>query len=186
MQAITERWSYGYTPRLHEVDLSPLVADLREKVSPPNWQIVLKRLILRPAAAVAHRGGRLALITGDAIGQVSSQTLQNLAVISQASPSMPVLRPLLGFNKEEILDLARRIGIYELSAAVAEYCDLAPPKPNTRAGAARRAARRGPARPRPARQAGGRPPLARPPPGRPRGPRPRPSRSSTRSPPAPP
>jgi thiamine biosynthesis protein ThiI len=133
MKTLAERWSYGYTPHLHEVDLSPLVADLREKVSPQNWQIVLKRLILQAGAAVAHRGGRLALITGDAIGQVSSQTLQNLAVISQASPSMPVLRPLLGFNKEEILALARRIGIYELAAAVAEYCDLAPPKPNTRA-----------------------------------------------------
>jgi thiamine biosynthesis protein ThiI len=133
MKAVTERWSHGYTPRLHEVDLSPLVADLRERVSPQNWQIVLKRLILQAGGAVAHRGGRLALITGDAIGQVSSQTLQNLAVISQASPAMPVLRPLLGFNKEEILALARRIGIYELSAAVAEYCDLDAPKPNTRA-----------------------------------------------------
>jgi thiamine biosynthesis protein ThiI len=82
---------------------------------------------------VAHRGGRLGVVTGDAIGQVSSQTLQNLAVISQASPAVPVLRPLLGFNKEEIMDLARRIGIYELSAAVAEYCDLMPVKPATRA-----------------------------------------------------
>jgi thiamine biosynthesis protein ThiI len=133
MQSITERWSYGYTPRLHEIDLAPMVVDLREKVTPANWQIVLKRLILLAGGAVAHRGGRLALITGDAIGQVSSQTLQNLAVISQASPAMPVLRPLLGFNKEEIMDLARRIGIYELSAAVAEYCDLMPSKPNTRA-----------------------------------------------------
>jgi len=133
MKSITERWSYGYTPRLHEVDLAPMVVDLREKVKPANWQIVLKRLILQAGGAVAHRGGRLALITGDAIGQVSSQTLQNLAVISQVSPAMPVLRPLLGFNKEEILDLARRIGIYELSAAVPEYCDLMPPKPNTRA-----------------------------------------------------
>src|SRR3954470_2200698 len=133
MKAIAERWSYGYTPRLHEVDLAPMVVDLREKVTPANWQIVLKRLILQAGGAVAHRGGRLALITGDAIGQVSSQTLQNLAVISQASPAMPVLRPLLGFNKEEILAVARRIGIYDLSAAVAEYCDLAPPKPNTRA-----------------------------------------------------
>jgi thiamine biosynthesis protein ThiI len=44
-----------------------------------------------------------------------------------------VLRPLLGFNKEEIMDIARKIGIYELSAAVAEYCDLMPPKPTTRA-----------------------------------------------------
>jgi thiamine biosynthesis protein ThiI len=133
MRSVAERWSYGSSPRLHEVDLSPLIPELREKVSPPNWQIVLKRLILRAGAAVAHRGGRLGLVTGDAIGQVSSQTLQNLAVISQASPSMPLLRPLLGFNKEEILALARRIGVYDLSAAVAEYCDLMPEKPNTRA-----------------------------------------------------
>ncbi|HEV2855494.1 MAG TPA: THUMP domain-containing protein [Thermoanaerobaculia bacterium] len=133
MKRIAERWSYGTSPRLHEVDLSPLVPELRAKVRPTNWQIVLKRLILRAGAAVAHRGGRLGVVTGDAIGQVSSQTLQNLAVISQASPAVPVLRPLLGFNKEEIMDLARRIGIYELSAAVAEYCDLMPVKPATRA-----------------------------------------------------
>lgn len=133
MKSLTERWSYGSSPRLHEIDLSPLLPRLREKVKPAHWQIVLKRLILRAGAAVAHRGGRLGVVTGDAIGQVSSQTLQNLAVISQAVPAMPVLRPLLGFNKEEIMDLARRIGIYELSAAVAEYCDLMPVKPATRA-----------------------------------------------------
>ena len=133
MKSLTERWSYGSSPRLHEVDLSPLLPELREKVKPTHWQIVLKRLILRAGAAVAHRGGRLGVVTGDAIGQVSSQTLQNLAVISQATPAMPVLRPLLGFNKEEIMDLARRIGIYDLSAAVAEYCDLMPVKPATRA-----------------------------------------------------
>jgi thiamine biosynthesis protein ThiI len=133
MKRIAERWSYGTSPRLHEVDLSPLVPELRKKVQPTNWQIVLKRLILRAGAAVAHRGGRLGVVTGDAIGQVSSQTLQNLAVISQAATALPVLRPLLGFNKEEILELARKIGVYELSAAVAEYCDLMPEKPATRA-----------------------------------------------------
>lgn len=133
MKRIAGHWSYGTSPRLHEVDLSTLVPELRARVRPTNWQIVLKRLILRAGAAVAHRGGRLGVVTGDAIGQVSSQTLQNLAVISQASPAVPVLRPLLGFNKEEIMDLARRIGIYELSAAAAEYCDLMPVKPATRA-----------------------------------------------------
>jgi thiamine biosynthesis protein ThiI len=133
MQRIAERWSYGTSPRLHEVDLSPLLPELRAKVRPTNWQIVLKRLILRAGAAVAHRGGRLGVVTGDAIGQVSSQTLQNLAVISQAATALPVLRPLLGFNKEEILEIARRIGVYDLSAAVAEYCDMMPEKPATRA-----------------------------------------------------
>src|SRR3954470_18770010 len=133
MRQIAAGWSYGTRPPLHEVDLRPLVAELREKTSSRHWQLLLKRLILRAGAAVAHRGGRLGLVTGDAVGQVSSQTLQNLAVISQASPSMLILRPLLGFNKEEIMALARRIGVYELSAAVAEYCDLMPQKPNTRA-----------------------------------------------------
>src|SRR3954454_10060910 len=68
MRSVAERWSYGYSPRLHEVDLSPLVVDLREKVTPANWQIVLKRLILRAGAAVAHRGGRLGVVTGDGSG----------------------------------------------------------------------------------------------------------------------
>lgn len=133
MKRMAELWSYGSSPRLHEVDLSTLLPELRQKVKPTHWQIVLKRLILRAGAAVAHRGGRLGVVMGDAIGQVSSQTLQNLAVISQATPATLVLRPLLGFNKEEIMDLARRIGIYDLSAAVAEYCDLMPVKPATRA-----------------------------------------------------
>ncbi|HEV8581715.1 MAG TPA: THUMP domain-containing protein [Thermoanaerobaculia bacterium] len=132
MKLIAERWSYGTSPHLHEVDLAPLVADLRQKVRPTNWQIVLKRLILRAGTAVAHRGGRLGVVTGEAMGQVSSQTLPNLAVITQATSAL-ILRPLLGFNKEEIVELARGIGVYELAAAVAEYCDLMPPKPATRA-----------------------------------------------------
>jgi thiamine biosynthesis protein ThiI len=136
MKRIAERWSYGYSPRVHEVDLSSFLPELKEKVQPQHWQVVLKRLILRAGAIVAHRGGRIGLVTGDAIGQVSSQTLQNLAVISQACPAIPILRPLLGFNKEEILDLARMMGIFELSAAVAEYCDLMPTRPSTRAALA--------------------------------------------------
>jgi thiamine biosynthesis protein ThiI len=133
MKVIADRWSHGYRPRLWEIDFAPLVAELREKASPQNWQIVLKRLMLRAGAAVAHRGGRLGLVTGDAMGQVSSQTLQNLAVVSQAATSLPVLRPLLGFNKEEIVALSRRIGVHDLAAAVGEYCDLVPRRPATRA-----------------------------------------------------
>jgi len=54
-------------------------------------------------------------------------------VISQASPEIPLLRPLLGFNKEEILAVARRAGLYDLAAAVGEYCDMVGRHPNTRA-----------------------------------------------------
>ena len=77
-------------------------------------------------------GGAAAILTGDALGQVSSQTLQNLAVVSRAT-ELPILRPLVGSNKDEIIDGARRIGTFELSKVVDEYCAMVPRKPATRA-----------------------------------------------------
>jgi thiamine biosynthesis protein ThiI len=133
MKVVADLWSYGSRPRLYEIDFQPVAAELREKTKAQNWQIVLKRQMVRVAEMIALRTRRLGMVTGEAIGQVSSQTLQNLAVISQAARSLPVLRPLLGFNKEEILDVVRRMGVYDLSAAVGEYCDMVPRHPNTRA-----------------------------------------------------
>lgn len=133
IQVLAERWSYGYQPRLHEVDLRPLAEELQAKTRPRNWQVLLKRLMLRAGETVARRARRTGLVTGDAMGQVSSQTLQNLAVVSQAATAMPILRPLLGYNKEEILVLARQIGVYDLAAAVGEYCALVSRRPATRA-----------------------------------------------------
>jgi tRNA uracil 4-sulfurtransferase len=133
MKVIADRWSYGSRPRLFEIDFQPVAAELREKAKPQHWQILLKRQMVRAAEMIALRTRRLGMVTGEAIGQVSSQTLQNLAVISQAARILPVLRPLLGFNKEEILDLVRRIGVYDLAAAVGEYCDMVPRNPATRA-----------------------------------------------------
>lgn len=133
MKVVADLWSYGSRPRLYEIDFQPVAAELRESAKAQNWQIVLKRQMVRAAEMLALRTRRLGMVTGEAIGQVSSQTLQNLAVISQAARILPVLRPLLGFNKEEILALARRMGVYELSAAVGEYCDMVPRHPTTRA-----------------------------------------------------
>jgi thiamine biosynthesis protein ThiI len=133
MKVLADLWSYGSRPRLHEIDFQPVAAELREKVKDQHWQIVLKRQMVRVAERIALKTRRLGMVTGEAIGQVSSQTLQNLAVISQSARLLPVLRPLLGFNKEEILDLARRMGVYDLASAVGEYCDMVPRHPSTRA-----------------------------------------------------
>jgi len=133
MKVIADLWSYGYRPRLFEIDFQPVAAELREKTQGQNWQVLLKRQMVRAAALLALRLRRLGIVTGEAVGQVSSQTLQNLGVISQVSPEVPVLRPLLGFNKEEILAVARRAGLYDLAAAVGEYCDMVPQNPSTRA-----------------------------------------------------
>ncbi|HVR29527.1 MAG TPA: THUMP domain-containing protein [Thermoanaerobaculia bacterium] len=123
IDVLVRRWSYGYRPKLWLHDLRPSVDAIRERTPERLWQVVLKRLMLRGGQAIASRSGALALVTGEAIGQVSSQTLENLAAIESGSP-LPVLRPLLGFDKGEIVALARRVGTYDLSAKVPEYCAL--------------------------------------------------------------
>ena len=123
-QELVSRWAPGIEPRAHVVDLSALVAVLRAKVEPGIRQVVLKRAMYRAGALVAQRVGAEALITGEALGQVSTQTLRNLAVAEDAA-SMPVLRPLIGMDKDEIIDRARRIGTHDASARVQEHCSIA-------------------------------------------------------------
>ena len=76
--------------------------------------VVFRRFIMLVAERIARQRQSLALITGESVGQVASQTLQNINVISLAT-ALPILRPLIGFDKAEIIDVAKRIGTYELS-----------------------------------------------------------------------
>jgi thiamine biosynthesis protein ThiI len=132
LKLLADRWSYGTRPRIHAIDFDRVSRDIQATVETRYWQVILKRLMLRAAEAVAADRGAVAIITGDAVGQVSSQTLQNIAVISQAT-RLPILRPLVGFNKDEILAIARSIGTYELSKVVGEYCAMVPSRPATHA-----------------------------------------------------
>jgi tRNA uracil 4-sulfurtransferase len=129
---LADEWSFGTRPRLHVIDFTAAVDDLRAKTNPRYWQILLKRLMYRAADEVAESLGAAAIITGEAVGQVSSQTLQNLRVIDK-SARLPVLRPLIGFDKHDIIDLSRRIGTYGISSRVKEYCAIAPGHPVTNA-----------------------------------------------------
>ena len=131
-QVLATRWCHGERPKLHSLDFGPVVAQLQERTERRYWQVLLKRLMLRAGEGVARACGALALATGDAVGQVSSQTLQNLAAISRAT-EMLLLRPLVGANKDEIVALARRIGTFETSKVVGEYCALVPRRPATAA-----------------------------------------------------
>jgi thiamine biosynthesis protein ThiI len=124
------RWSGATTPRFHAVDFGPALEELREEVRSSYWQVVLKRLMYRAGAAVAREIGADALITGESVGQVSSQTLANLRAIDVAT-DYPVLRPLAGFDKEEIIERSRRIGVHDLCERVREYCAIVPDRPVT-------------------------------------------------------
>ncbi len=132
MKVVADRWSYGSRPRFHAVDFDGFARHLQERTHQRYWQVLLKRAMYRAAERIASDTGALAAVTGEAVGQVSSQTLANLAAIERAT-DLPVLRPLVGFNKEEILERARSIGTYDVSKVVGEYCAMVPRRPATAA-----------------------------------------------------
>ena len=134
LKVLAEEWSHGTRPRLFEVDFAPVVTELERSITPKYWQIVLKRLMLRAAQRVARRENALGLVTGEAMGQVSSQTLSNLAVISKGL-DLPVFRPVIGHNKDEIIALSRDIGTFVGSLGTEEYCAILPRFPATHAEA---------------------------------------------------
>jgi thiamine biosynthesis protein ThiI len=111
------------------------------KLDPRSELVVFRRFLLRLGNALAKEHGYKALVTGDSLGQVASQTLDNLYATNEAS-ELPVLRPLISFNKQEIVDLAREIGIYRTSVEpYKDCCSLVAHKnPSTKVklGAARR------------------------------------------------
>jgi thiamine biosynthesis protein ThiI len=97
--------------------------------------VAQRRLMVRAASALATRTGAEALVTGDSLGQVASQTLANMTAVDEAA-TLPVLRPLIGWDKQEIFDESRAIGTADISVLPDEDCCqlLAPPPVTTRAG----------------------------------------------------
>jgi thiamine biosynthesis protein ThiI len=90
--------------------------------------ILYRRMMIRIASDIARREGAKALVTGDSLGQVASQTLENLAAV-EAAATLPVLRPLIGLDKIEIIDEARRLGTFDTSSAPCqEACVLFEPR----------------------------------------------------------
>jgi thiamine biosynthesis protein ThiI len=127
---LTDRWSYGTSPSVFVVDFELVVDELKREVRPALLQVALKRQMYRVANRVAGARKADAIVTGEAVGQVSSQTLANLRAIDAVS-RRPVLRPLVGMDKEEIIAMSRSIGTYALSARVQEHCAITDERPAT-------------------------------------------------------
>jgi tRNA uracil 4-sulfurtransferase len=121
---LVERWAPGIEPRAHVIGFAAVVAGLKARVEPRLRQVVLKRAMYRAGTLVAEEIGADALVTGEALGQVSTQTLRNIAVAEEAA-GVPVLRPLIGMDKEEIIRRARAIGTHDASERVLEHCSIA-------------------------------------------------------------
>jgi thiamine biosynthesis protein ThiI len=120
--------------RLFICNLAPLQKLIRDKCSARFRSVLYRRMMFRIAESVAIKHKRLALLTGESVGQVASQTIKNMATISEAI-DMLVLRPLVGTDKNDAISLARRIGTFDLSnEQVPDSCTVfAPSNPTTAA-----------------------------------------------------
>ena len=129
---IWQRFGASQPVKFVSVPFEPVVAEILENVDNAQMGVILKRMMLRAASRVADQLDIKVLVTGEAVAQVSSQTLTNLAIIDQACDKL-VLRPLATTDKEDIVQMARRIGTAEFAANMPEYCGVISVKPTTRA-----------------------------------------------------
>jgi thiamine biosynthesis protein ThiI len=126
-------WSIGFPRRIyivsHSKNLQAFVKDAPRKLT----CLLCKRMMYRIAERIAEIEKAEGIITGEAIGEQASQTLSNLRVLDEASAKYPIHRPLLGFDKTETTELARKIGTFEISTQKAKGCSAAPTMPSTKA-----------------------------------------------------
>jgi tRNA uracil 4-sulfurtransferase len=132
---------WQYYSRLFLVPFGEIQREVVLSVPPPTRVVVYRRLMVRIAERLARHAGAPALVTGESLGQVASQTLANITRIDEVA-SMPILRPLIGMDKLEITDQARALGTFEISIEPdADCCTLFTPRhPDTRVESARVAA----------------------------------------------
>ena len=112
---------FQYSSRLLLVPFGELQQQVILTVPPPLRVVIYRRLMMRIAERIAQRNRALALVTGEVVGQVASQTLENMTRITEVV-SLPVLRPLIGMDKEEITAEAQRLGTYPISIIPDQDC----------------------------------------------------------------
>ena len=125
---------HQFLSRLYLVPFGEIQRQIVAAVNRPLRVVLYRRMMLRIAENIAKKEKAKALVTGESLGQVASQTLENMSVIQQAA-TLPILRPLVGMDKQEIIDQARRIGTFDISSIPdQDCCQLFVPKhPATKA-----------------------------------------------------
>jgi len=113
---------YCYRIKLHIVPFTQIQLEINDKAPYDQITITMRRAMMKIAERLAEKNGCHALITGESLGQVASQTVQGLAVSNAAVRQLPVFRPLIGMDKNEVVEIARKIGTFETSILPYEDC----------------------------------------------------------------
>lgn len=129
---IWERYGSSHGAKFISVPFDGVIGEIMRSVNHRHWGVVLKRQMLKAASDIARQSNAVGLVTGDAVAQVSSQTLTNLNVVDRASDEV-VLRPLVSMDKETIIRIAKEIGTEPYARTMPEYCGVISQKPATRA-----------------------------------------------------
>lgn len=127
-----ERYSRSHRVKFFSVPFEGVVAELQRSIPDGLIGVALKRMMVRAASRIATQTNIPLLVTGDAIAQVSSQSLTNLVLMDEAS-DIPILRPLIAEDKQTIIDTARQIGTAVFAEGMPEVCGAVSQRPNTQA-----------------------------------------------------
>lgn len=120
---IWQKYSLSHKVKFVSVDFAPVVDEILSRIPSGLMGVVLKRMMMRSAAVVAESLNVKAVVTGESIGQVASQTIVNLNVIDRVTDTL-ILRPLIYQDKQEIIDIARAIGVEDMAKTMPEYCGV--------------------------------------------------------------
>lgn len=126
------KFGASHRVKFYAVDFGPVVEEILEKVENGQMGVVLKRMMMRAAAQIAEKAGIQSLVTGESLGQVSSQTLTNLNVIDRVTETL-IMRPLVAYDKQDIIDIARKIGTEDFAKTIPEYCGVISKRPTVKA-----------------------------------------------------
>ena len=129
---IWQRYGSSYKVRFVAINFEGVVGEILENVDNGQMGVVLKRMMVRAASKIAQRFDIQAIVTGEALGQVSSQTLTNLRLIDEAADVL-VLRPLITHDKEKIIAMAKHIGTDDIAKSMPEFCGVISKNPTVKA-----------------------------------------------------
>lgn len=129
---IWSRYSTSHKVRFVAINFENVVGEILEKVDNGQMGVILKRMMVRAASRIAQRFDIQGIVTGEALGQVSSQTLTNLRLIDKASDTL-VLRPLITHDKEQIITMAKQIGTDDIAKSMPEFCGVISKNPTVKA-----------------------------------------------------
>jgi thiamine biosynthesis protein ThiI len=119
--------------RMHFVDYDRIAEQIQAKCNPKLTCVICKRTMILVARELAKFYNAKSIVNGDILGEQASQTLDNLYVVNQVNQEIPIIRPLIGFDKLDIIKISQELGFYELSLINGTACGFNPKFPETRA-----------------------------------------------------